>query len=186
MEKKKGFGKRLALPALIVLVMIGLLFVCVRRNADVPKQVSYEENPVGMTQQEMWAENDTYREDNRVCRGDIGDTMAVFLQHREDLTDMDADIYVNKAEKWFRYCRMTGNKAEDQIYQLVCEDNEEYVLLYFGTGSISYIEAEKEDGSSAVYNPEMGKPFTCVMKHSWHVTVYDMDGNEIEPEMCVI
>lgn len=174
---------------LLGLVAIALvLLLCIQKDETPSLQVIREENPAALSEEEMYAENDTYKDDGRVMQGSVGDSMAVFLQHQKDLMDLDADIYGRQSDNadWLLLCNVPGGEAPDCVYQLTCEGNDEYVLLYLGTGSISHIEAEKEDGSAWIINPEMGKPFAYVMKHSWNVVIYDAEGSAMAPTLVAI
>lgn len=188
MGKKKCFVTNSGLGAVLVLAIVGLLFVYVWGNFGGDEQVAREENLIGISEEAMRKENQTYEQDGRKTQGNIGDSMAVFLQYRKDLTDLDADIYVKHENNgdWFFCCNISGNGALDYVQQLEREDSDEYVLLYFGTGSISYIEVDKGDGSTWVINPEMGMPFAYVMKCNWNVAVYDIDGSIITPHQSKI
>ena len=170
MENKK-YGIRRPVPlAVILLILLGLRIAYVRGDIGMPEKAMYEQEL-----EELQEERPLY--------GAIGDSMAVFLDYREDLTDIDVDIYVKRKYNigWFFRYGQSGDGPQDYLQKMNCDGNGEYVLLYLSADPVSHIEVDKGNGTTMTINPEQGKPFARVMKRSWNVVVYDEDGGIIRP-----
>lgn len=170
MKKTKHIAKRVILCAAGILAVLGL-------------GIAYLCGHIGLSEDAMLQQELDEHQESRPVYCDQGESVAVFLEYRDDLTDIDVDIYVKRPYSlgwFFRFGSSSGE--QDCLVQMNCEGNDEYVLLYLCGEPVSYVEIEKEDGTATVFNPEMGKPFACVIKHSWNVTVYDQDGGILTPQ----
>ena len=175
MEKKKCCVKHPAVLTVILLILSALW-------------IGYVRGDVGMSERAMREDHRDYVKDECVVYEDIGDTMAVFLDYGAQGDVYDLDIYVKRKHSIGWFFRFGGSSgALDYLIRMNCEDNAEYVLTYLSAGSggntpeAERIEVEKEDGTIMTIFPEAGTPFAYVMKHSWNVTVYGVDGSRLQP-----
>ena len=169
MKRTKRIPKQAILGAAVILAVLGL-------------GIAYLCGHIGCSEETMLQQELDEHQESRPVYVDQGESMAVFLEYRDDLTDIEVDIYVKRPYSlgwFFRFGSSSGE--QDCLVQMNCEGNDEYVLLYLCGAPVSHVEIEKENGTTAVFNPEMGKPFACVMKHSWNVTVYDQNGGILMP-----
>lgn len=145
--------------------------------------IAYVRGDIGMSEKAMHEQEMEELQEKRPLYGDIGDSVAVFLDYREDLTDIDADIYVKRKHRigWFFRYGQSSDGPQNYLQRMNCEGNDEYVLLYLSADPISHIEVDKGNGSAMTITPERGKPFAHVMKNSWNVVVYDEAGSIIRP-----
>lgn len=146
----------------------------------------YRSGSIGMSENALRKENADYMEDGYTVASDIGESMAVFLQYTQDWKNMDVDVYVKRkgAIGWFfrfggAYTAATG--VLDVVYRLELEENQEYALVYMSPETVERIEVIVSEASTRTIYPEEGKPFAHIMEKGWLVTIYDTNGNVIEP-----
>lgn len=166
---KKYIKKPLLLTAiLLILALLG---------------VAYLRGDIGMSEKSMTELEMEELQEKRPLYGGAGESMAVFLDFKEDLTDIRVDVYVKRKGSigWFFRYGSASDGPQDYLVQMNCEGNNEYVLMCLGTDPVSHIEVKKDDGTLMTINPELGKPFAYVMNHKWSVTVYDKDGSIVLP-----
>lgn len=166
----KSCIKRPALLIVILSILLGLW-------------VAYMRGDIGMSEKSMTEQELEEMQEKRPLYGGVSESMAVFLDFRDDLTDINVDIYVKRKGRvgwFFRYGHSAGG-PQNYLVQMNCEENDEYVLMYLSADPISHIEVVKDDSTTTIINPERGKPFAYVMKHGWNVIVYDEDGSVVVP-----
>lgn len=146
----------------------------------------YRNGDIGMSESAMHSENADYRKDGYAVSSDVGESMAVFLQYTPNRKNMDVDVYVKRegAIGWFfRYSNSTSAVTGqiDRVYRLELEGNQEYALVCAGLEKIDRIEIEISEDSRRIIQPEEGIPCAYIMDRGWLVTIYDTNGNVIEP-----
>lgn len=166
---KKAIKRPLLLTAiLLVLALLG---------------IAYMRGDIGMSEKSMTEREMAELQEERSLYGGAGESMAVFLDFREDLTDIHMDVYVKRKGSigWFFRYGHASDGPQNYLVQMNCEGNDEYVLMCLGADPAGHIEVEKDDSTRMTINPELGKPFAYVMNHKWNVTVYDKDGGMVIP-----
>lgn len=151
----------------------------------------YRNGDIGMSERAMQREmaehtGDGFTQSTYAMTSDMGDSMAVFLGYTPNRKDMDVDVYVKRKGSigwFFRYGSSTtaATGQIDQVYRLELEGNQEYALICAGLEAIDRIEVEVSEDSLRVIHPEAGVPHAYIMKKDWLVTIYDTNGNVIEP-----
>ena len=167
MKHKKGiFG------ILVVLLLCGVLVL-----------ISYMCGGIGISERRMRNENQGDSEIGSAVYGNIGQSMAVFLDLRENVSETQVKVYVQQQDRlgWFLRMTMDWDDSQNCLQKINCEGNGEYLLLWLSTEPISHIEIKKPDGSRDSISPIMGHPFAYIMDHSWEVTVYAVGDSEIQP-----
>lgn len=154
--------------------------------------LAYRNGDIGMSEEAMCREvaehyRDGFAQHSYATTGDIGESMAVFLGYTPNRKDMDVDIYVKRKGSigwFFRYSNSTtaATGQIDQVYRLELEGNEEYALICAGLETIDRIEIEISEDTRRTIRPEAGGMAAYIMKKGWLVTIYDIDGNVIEPD----
>lgn len=153
---------------------------------------AYRNGKIGMSEEAMRREmaehyRDGFAQHSYATTGDMGENMAVFLGYTPNRKDMDVDIYVKRKGSigwFFRYSNSTtaATGQIDRVLRLELEGNEEYALICAGLAAIDRIEIELSEDSRRIIRPEAGGMAAYIMKKGWLVTIYDINGNVIEPD----
>lgn len=141
---------------------------------------------IGMSQRGMEQEVRDWKKLEYGFVGDIRQSMAVFLQYKEDKTEYDICIYAKRPRSigwFFRYGGATSSISGpcDGLYQMNLENNGEYVLFGMNTTPVEWIEIEMAPDSQRIISLVDGRPFAYVMDRAWEVTVYGPGGVVLQP-----
>lgn len=150
--------------------------------------VMYINNDIGLTEQAMMEQAFSEPEGNGFEKyiegGQIGDTMAVFHCWKvDDPTEFDSKIYIrrNGALGWFfRFAGSSLTEQERYVAKYSIDANGEYALISMNSMNVASIEIDKGYETETIHVKD-SQPFAFIMKHSWIVTLYDVEGNVVEP-----
>lgn len=175
--------KKLNIPQIVVCFLLAFFLLTLW---------AYQNGDIGMSEEAMCREmaecfRDGFAQPSYATTGDIGDTMAVFLGYTPDRKNMDVDIYVKRKGSigwFFRYSNSTtaATGQIDRVCRLELEGNEEYALICAGLEAIDRIEIEISEDTCRTIRPEAGGMAAYIMKKGWLVTIYDVDGDVVEPD----
>ena len=150
--------------------------------------IMYVNNDIGLTEQAMMEQafSELEQDASEACieGGQIGDTMAIFHYWKlDDRNEFDSKIYIKRKGALGWFFRFGGGSLIEQeryVVKYTMDGNDEYALISMNSLNVASIEIDQGYETETI-NVKDSQPFALIMKHSWIVTLYDFDGNIVEP-----
>lgn len=98
-------------------------------------------------------------------------------------SEFDSKIYIKRNGALGCFFRFGGGSLTEQERNVVkynIAGNAEYALVSMNPMNVARIEIDKGYGTEVIQVKDK-QPFALIMKHSWNVTLYDAEGNVVEP-----